>query len=524
MSRWARPGAPKGNGWVARCGPSGWPSSACITREMVGLQQLATDFFVILTCPDYFHLTKRFGIVAASQLPLHYLLAAKTPYSPLQILLRCSHEQLNATHQVMGRVITFFFSLHALFYLNAFAQKGILAERLTHKIIILGLTAIVCFNLVGTTALSFVRNWNYRLFYGLHIVVATAVLPLLYFHVHHIRIYIWETLGVYVLHIVLRLAALKTYEGNVAMVADTNLVKVEIPLPRSKAASIWKPGQHVYLQIPRGSLHLSSTASMAQEVVGLRSNPFTIASLPQLDSKLLLVARSLRGNTRDLAALAHSMSLHSNVESPTLKLKIDGPYGASSWLPDFTGFDTILLVAGGVGATFIVPLWRSICMTRSPSGGILADRVRFVWAVKSLSETSWAFPSAEANSVLPHATKGVEVYVTTGKDHSLSSRTMREAGPGASTQLDAGEAIELQEREGLMAAVDGQTRQAEGLNIKHGRPNVGDVVDDACGTLGGRVAVLACGPHGLTAQLRAEVGKWVRKGQDVYWHAEEFGY
>lgn len=402
---------------------------------------------------------------------------------------------------------------------------GNLLEKLTHRIIILGVVAIVLFNLLGTTSFAFLRNWSYRLFYGVHIAVATAVLPLLYFHVHHIRVFIWETLAVYVLHIVLRFIALKTYEGNVAMVADTNLVKVEVPLPASKSAKVWQPGQHVYLRVPRGNLQIASTSSQIQETVGLRSNPFTVASLPQLDRKLLLVARSLRGNTRDLANLAHNMSLSSNVESPTMRLKIDGPYGASTWLPDFTSFDNILLVAGGVGATFIVPIWRSICMTRSSSGGILGDRVKFIWSVKTLSESGWAFPSAETSAVLPHATKGVDLYVTGNGAREDPQFTSANGGrSNGKAQADSGEAIEMDEREGLMAGVDGQKAPTQGLSVKHGRPNLSDVVSDAFAVSGGRVAVLACGPHGMTIHLRREVGYWVKKGRDVYWHAEEFGY
>ncbi|KAF2101843.1 hypothetical protein NA57DRAFT_64528 [Rhizodiscina lignyota] len=458
------------------------------------------------TGQDYFALTKRFGIVGVSQLPMHYLLATKTPYSPLQILTRSSHEQLQAIHQVLGRVITFFFVLHAIFYLNSFFQKGILLDRLQNsRVVIIGLTSISLFIILGSTALAWIRRWSYRVFYASHIIIALAVLPLLYFHVHQTHIFIWETLVVYVLHMIARFISLRTYDGTISMVADTNLIRVEIPLRKSVSDGAWWPGSHVYLRIPRHQSMASTAVTRLKETIGLRTNPFTVASVPQLDRKVVLVARAMKGNTKELADLAHSLSMGSG-EAASLRLKIDGPYGASSWLPDFTEFDSILLVAGGVGATFIVPLWRSICMTRGKDGRSHADKVRFVWAVQKLADTKWFFPSAEANTVLPHVGHG-----------AASSHVTNRADD------DAGENIELEEREHLMGSSGDAPAETPGLIVKYGRPRLDAIVSDCFAVPGSRVAVLVCGPQSMSTELRQDVGKWVKKGRDAFWHAEAFG-
>ncbi|KAI7563147.1 hypothetical protein KC343_g8796, partial [Hortaea werneckii] len=70
------------------------------------------------TGEDYMHLAKRFGATGASQLPLQYLLALKSPYSPFQLLTRSSHETLNALHQHLGYIITGLFYAHVGLYLN----------------------------------------------------------------------------------------------------------------------------------------------------------------------------------------------------------------------------------------------------------------------------------------------------------------------------------------------------------------------------------------------------------------------
>ena len=132
------------------------------------------------------HLTKRFGIVAASQLPLHYLLAMKSAYSPVQMLTKMSHEQLNSAHQVLGRIIQILLSLHAMFYLNFFIQINVLAKRAKDRDVILGLVCISIITLTATTALASLRRWNYRVFYVVHVISATLFLPLAYFHVRHL--------------------------------------------------------------------------------------------------------------------------------------------------------------------------------------------------------------------------------------------------------------------------------------------------------------------------------------------------
>lgn len=392
-----------------------------------------------------------------------------------------------------------------------------LREKLSHRVIIIGLTSVTLFNIIGTTALTWIRKRNYRVFYGVHVIVSALLLPLLYFHVPHIRRYIWETLAVLLLNAILRAFSTYKLEAMISLIPETNLVRVEIDMTQKNAAAFRVPGQHVYLQIPRLQSPASTAIAQLQESTGLRSNPFTIVSLPELDRGLMLVSRALKGSTRELAVLGHSMAqAHSPIE-----VKLEGPYGASSWLPDFQTFDNIILVAGGVGATFVIPIWRSICMSRSASNQTMAEKVRFIWAVRKRVETSWAFPSAEAGSVLSHAPRGVEVYITGEGEAEHSNRTPI-AGRRAEERVEV-EEIEMSERAYLIPSNNDGNTPMPGLKINHGRPNLAGIVDDACHVPETRVAVLVCGPRKMGAELRRDVGRWIKKGRDVFWHAEVFG-
>ncbi|KAF2001697.1 hypothetical protein P154DRAFT_553449 [Amniculicola lignicola CBS 123094] len=466
---------------------------------------------VVDTGNDYLHLTKRFGIIGASQLPFQYLLAMRAPYSPVQFLTRMSHEELKKSHEILGRIIYFLFILHGIFYMNFFVQSGFLAKRIKDKDVIFGIISLTLFIVVNTTAMENVRRWNYRVFYVSHILIANLIIVPLYLHVTHIRPYVLQVIVVNTLHAAFRFQRLTHYAGTVKLLPGTNLVEIRIPLNAGEAALKWKPGQHVYLSLPSGKAY--STSAKDQFVLRHQANPFTVASVPSQDRELLLVARAINGNTKQLAKLAHSLSPGTD-EAPNIPLALEGPYGASTRLPDFSTFDRILLVAGGVGATFIMPIYRSILDSTDHT---LGTQVRFIWAVRKLSEAQWAsLPSHEdedaddSEAVSSSHRSVVEVCIT-----RPSGPNLQMGGPG--------DDIEMAEDEQLLSLEEQMGKPRKGMAVKEGRPRVSKIVDEVC-SKGTRIAVLVCGPQSLTEELSRTVESWVQKGSDIYWHEETFGW
>ncbi|KAJ4993846.1 ferric reductase like transmembrane component [Stagonosporopsis vannaccii] len=494
------------------------------------------------TSPDYLHLTKRFGQIGASQLPLHYLLAMRAPYSPVQWITRLSHEQLKAAHQVLGRIVYLLFILHAVFYFVFFAMSGFLAKRIKDWDVIFGIITLILFAAISTTALGFVRRRNYRVFYISHIAIANFIIVPMYLHVSHIRLYVYEIIVVECLHLIFRAIRMKMYQGTLRLLPGTNLVQIRIPLPDKHAALNWHPGQHVYLTRPWGSAKAPSYYQ--QWLMANKSNPFTIASLPSVDRELLLIARTLNGNTKHLAALAHQLSKGgqglpmlptATGDIPILPLALEGPYGASTRLPDLTDFDNVLLVAGGVGATFTMPIYRAIAEYHDTTPG--ATQVRFIWAVQTLADTQWAFPDtsgaetdddpradqreeAISNGLLNRPCT-VEVYVTRAAARGPSSAPVF----AIADDDDEAEHIELQESEQLLnsSSEEALERPRKGMTVHHGRPQMREIVDEVF-SRGTRTAVLCCGPKRLTGDLKRSVEVYLRKGSDVYWYDETFGW
>ena len=198
------------------------------------------------------------------------------------------------------------------------------------------------------------------------------------------------------------------------------------------------------------------------------------------------------------------------MEETIFSLIVEGPYGASTRLPDFLLFDRVLLVAGGVGATFIVPIWRHIINSRQRNYLQKDGDVRFVWAVKKLVETSWAFPLKQRKSKRGLGMEGVEIYVT--------------GQSGVNGDEQPGEMFEMAERSNVMGENDDKGLLAQGIAVKYMRPDLYEVVNETFSGHAEKVAVLVCGPTSMGNQLRKDVGKWVRRGKNVYWHAEIFGF
>ena len=475
------------------------------TRQEWLIASLWTMWLLVLvfkdTGDDYLHLTRRFGIVAASQLPLHYLLAAKS-WSPIQYITRMSHEELNPYHRFLGRILIALFSVHAAMYLNFYIQSNLLLKRIQDRDVILGLMAITSFALIGTTALAKIRNWNYRLFFYLHVILSISVLPILFFHVSHLRLYIIESAAIYILVIMQRNVSQTTAEATMELLPSTNLLVITISLTKSLSSKTYVQGQHIYLGFE----------SLPQK---LRINPFSIANKnPHDDKKIELVARTLSGTTAMLADYA--------AKQKTTSLTLEGPYGAAKYFPDLATYDRVLFVAGGVGATFTLPLYLDLL--HRDARGVQMPSTKFVWSVRRGADARWGIKQLlEACGTLPES---FSAYTTQsdvdGVDSESSARRTQ-----SKAEAEASDSIELQERDRLLNDAstpdDAASRNAKAM--QNGRPDFRAIVDEVFSHDGReRVAVLVCGPNGLGASVRREVGRWVWRGRDVFWHGEEFGW
>jgi NAD(P)H-flavin reductase len=465
-------------------------------------------------------LTKRFGIVGISQMPIQYLLALKS-LNPFGFIFGTSHEHVNRWHRTLGRIIYLLLACHAILYLNAFVQLGVMKLRMLAPVVALGEAAFLSLSLMQITAFSSVRHASYRVFFVVHIAVAFVLPALIFFHAGSARKYVVEALVVLLLDLGARKIDTIASQATVESIAGTSLVKVTAAVPQSKLSRFRAlPGGHVYLNIPGASRHVSNPLSPSYLLFELLYNPFTVASVNEQKSEVTLVARCLTGPTT--TALARLCKTSASSDGKGVRLNLEGPYGTLHRLSDRAReeFDRVLLVAGGVGATHIVPVYR-VLLRDNPSA-----KLEMVWAVRTPGDATWAATTTHGIGSDILNDDNVAIYVT---DSIADSET----GPGSRTRSQSASMRNLEDD------VNGHARNGVEMTATHRdrgrnrhtrsqtrrRPNLGKVVDDVFrhGSEE-RVAVLVCGPSSMTSELREHVGVWVMKGRVVYWHAESFGW
>jgi hypothetical protein len=130
--------------------------------------------------------------------------------------------------------------------------------------------------------------------------------------------------------------------------------------------------------------------------------------------------------------------------------------------------------------------------------------VKLIWAVRSISDASWAFP----------------LFTNiTAKDQTLYITSAGETG------ADSVEMVEPLGSSYKAAAEDA------GINLnlafKPGRPDLREVTEELFSSIPERIAFFVCGPSSMTNDLQHQVTRWVTVGSDycdVFWHAEAFGF
>jgi predicted ferric reductase len=139
----------------------------------------------------------------------------------------------------------------------------------------------------------------------------------------------------------------------------------------------WEAGQHVFLRLP--------------ECDPATSHPFTIASLPNEargtsdienasgnnKNTMVFLVRAQQGFTARLQEKARKMAEAG--QTPLFPVIIDGPYGI---VPDHSEFNSVVLIAGGTGISFTLPILHGI-LREAANGVSICKRVELAWVVRN---------------------------------------------------------------------------------------------------------------------------------------------
>ena len=127
--------------------------------------------------------------------------------NPLNYILpKGSRRQLLPLHFVTGRLLISSVAVHGVLYTSLFYQLGFFWASIKQTKVIVALISMSLFVAIAVTAQRDVRRKARAVFWYTHLAASTAILPLMFFHVVHIRLYLYESAAVVALNALARVA------------------------------------------------------------------------------------------------------------------------------------------------------------------------------------------------------------------------------------------------------------------------------------------------------------------------------
>ncbi|KAJ5502629.1 Riboflavin synthase-like beta-barrel [Penicillium fimorum] len=342
----------------------------------------------------------RTGFIAICQLPLIFLLAGRQ--NIIGFLAGMSYASLNWYHRWVARILWLTTTIHMGFWFRNWGRWNYITYQLYNDPLAKrGFAAWVILTFIVISSFAPIRRLSYEFFVIQHLITFVGFIVAVWLHApEEVKIWVWIPIGLVVFDRVARYtwgayANLAIFHRK----TKTNTLWAHsatfTPLPGNVTCvtienpSIgWQPGQHVFLT--------------CHTVVPLQCHPFTIASIPE-DNKMKFFIRAENGGTRRFFRYASKRDNLLGDEHVTgissATVFIEGPYGS---IRPLRQFDSVILLAGGMGATFTIPLLRDVVSAWKVESNGRKDQIptrlarltatkqlRFVWVIKSRSQLTY---------------------------------------------------------------------------------------------------------------------------------------
>ncbi|KAI0068942.1 hypothetical protein BV25DRAFT_1817865 [Artomyces pyxidatus] len=444
---------------------------------------------------------------ASSNLALVVALAGKN--NIISFVTGIGHEKLNVLHRAAARTCLIFLWLHAATH----ASMGLPEVfDFTHVWMRWGVVGLTSFTLATVLSIRPIRQSAFEFFLISHIILIAIFLIAGVLHTRAVKFdnYIWPALVIWALDRLLRLLRVVWNSriwrgfGHSDSKASVELLSEDTVRLTLRRSFNWKPGQHAYVILPTVS------------TLPTEAHPFTIASIPNSvdgtlgagEKDLVFIIRGRSGFTSRLRDYAIQKGSH------TVPALVDGPYGCP---PDLTSFSTCVLIAGGSGVSYTLPLLMEAVRTSNLNRST-TRRVVFVWSVRDAGHLTWISKLlGEAISAAPPSlTIEPRIYVTGARLPVQDIPSVAYAG-SSNPSLES----PIKEKPELPSY--------NAFKITHGRPSIRRLLQDEIASAAGPVSVDVAGPSAIAqsvrSALRSSAGPLdVLKGApSVTLHVETFG-
>ncbi|GLB33682.1 putative FAD-binding domain containing protein [Lyophyllum shimeji] len=446
--------------------------------------------------------------LASAQLPLVVSLAGKN--NIISFLTGVSHEKLNVLHRAAARTCLILLWLHAI----TRTVSGLPPQfDFSHNWVRSGAAGLAAFSLATVLSLRPIRHFAFEFFLVCHIVLTAIFLICGYFHAREQDrgSYIWPALTLWALDRFLRLARV-VYNNRLWKLGrpENSLATVELLTEDTIRLTVrrrisWTPGQHAYVSIP-------SISNLPTE-----AHPFSIASIPERrsgtdEADVVFLIRGRTGFTQRLRNHAIKNSICS------VPAYLDGPYGCP---PDLRRFSTCILIAGGSGVSYTLPLLLNLVRDNAGRGRPAVRRVVFVWAVRDGAHLTWILKTLTEALSSSKASLSIEprVYIT-GPSYPIPQVPFLPEPPSPKSPTES----EKEAKNTLALPL------YTSLKLIHGRPSIRKLLHEEIAASSGPVSVDVAGPSEMTESIRRALRSDVASPQAVLQgfppvtlHVETFG-
>ncbi|KAG2346395.1 hypothetical protein BDR05DRAFT_878235 [Suillus weaverae] len=447
---------------------------------------------------DIIYWSNRVSMLASSQLPLVTALGTKN--NPVSLVTGISYDRLNYIHRMMARTCFMLLWVHGAGQIVSNPSYFIESLRgtLNEDWLRAGIIAMVAFSILIIVSLRPVRTAAYEVFFYIHFLGVGIFLLGGYYHTKgaYGSYWIWPSFVFWAFDRFVRVVRLVVFNhsyfgfksGTGTMDATTELLSEDVVRLRlcRPPHFHWSPGQTAYLIMPTVS------------TLPFEAHPFTIASF---DSSLLSTASAEDQSSGEIlgssAPFWKELVFLINVQGgftkklkevatkkETVKVFVDGPYGPS---PDLGSYDTSVLVAGGSGVSYTLPVFLNI-IERVRKGKSSCTRVVFIWSIRRAEHVQWIEEALIKAVQLapPSLTVSIRIFITASSSTTQSNLSREDNSTISSlTEKKGSPEHVVIKRNSLSLAF----LSLHGVRMETGRPNIDALLKEEVSVTSGRMSV-----------------------------------
>ncbi|PWY66840.1 hypothetical protein BO94DRAFT_330991 [Aspergillus sclerotioniger CBS 115572] len=457
----------------------------------------------------------RSGWMALALLPFVLALSAKT--NLISALTGVPHEKLQVFHHWTSYAMFVLALIHTFPFIVYHIDKGDMVEQWKTEVTYwTGVAALIPQAYLTLMSLPAIRNRFYEFFKATHFLAALLFIIFFFFHCDF-RLTSWDyfiaTGAIYLLS--LCISNVRTYfmHGRHTAIIEylpCGLVRIRIP-----TIMTWRPGQHVFVRF----------LSLQQGIHCFSTHPFTICSLyhgPKQTGKAPEITFYIKPR-RGLTASLGNTALEKPNSSETVFL--EGPYGGISKSTDISRFDTLILITGGTGGGFSLPILEEALRAYRQQPTKPTPTIQLYFATRTHTLADWyreAINSKLAAYSIPDDKISLSIYIT-------STTQLSTPASGSPLLLSSGEKGRSPDS---IHGVPSQTDINPDTVQVGSRPDISGIITASTTSPTARhIAIFTCGPASMihdvqnaAAEAQSQV---IRKGssvEEVYLHTEPFSW